>query len=125
MTFYVKYIKIYIDIEIGDEKNLDKKSLEKILKAKIVSEKYNEAIDILCNEIEKIYIKRIKKYNSNFKFITPVELADSVEEYLTDKEVRIFSSYYIAINEDDNKLYKIDLLVHIYNELIKCGGENI
>lgn len=77
----------------------------------------NDAINILKNEIIKIFINRIKEKNKNFKYTDIMQLANNIEEFLTNEEINIFKKYFVIINEQNHELYELDCLVEIYNKL--------
>ena len=55
---------------------------------------YKEYNNVLKKEITIFFVKLIQKKNKNYLYGTFVELAEDVERYLEDKEVRLFNKYY-------------------------------
>ena len=98
---------------------MNKKQLEKILKNKLELGKYIEAIDILCEQIEKIYINKVKEHNGAYNYKSINKIAEEVEKYATVRELNLFKAYYLVINEDEHPLYKLEILTDIYNKLKK------
>ena len=67
---------------------------------------YKEYNNVLKKEITIFFVKLIQKKNKNYLYGTFVELAEDVERYLEDKEVRLFNKYYgtLKLDIDDKEL---------------------
>ena len=61
---------------------------------------YKEYNNVLKKEITIFFVKLIQKKNKNYLYGTFVELAEDVERYLEDKEVRLFNKYYGTLKLD-------------------------
>ncbi len=96
---------------------LDKNQLEGLLKSKVNTGNYGEAIDLLCEQIEDVFTQKIKKRNEKYIFKGLINLADNVDKYLTGEDLKLFKVYYITVNEEEYPLYKIDVLTGIFNQL--------
>lgn len=79
---------------------------------------YKEYNNVLKKEITIFFVKLIQKKNKNYLYGTFVELAEDVERYLEDKEVRLFNKYYgtLKLDIDDKELS--ERLLEIYDKLV-------
>lgn len=79
---------------------------------------YKEYNNVLKKEITIFFVKLIQKKNKNYLYGTFVELAEDVERYLEDKEVRLFNKYSgtLKLDIDDKELS--ERLLEIYDKLV-------
>lgn len=95
------------------------------LNKKITEKDYFSSIQMLKKEIIKIYIEKIKQINPSYNYTSLLGLLDNVEKHLNEEEFFLFKKYYILTNEENNKLYELDSLLTIYNNLKKGGIFNL
>ena len=105
--------------------NKDNIALERTIKSKLKNNKLDEVIDLLEEEIIKIFESKIKHYELKFKYTSMLSLIEKAEKYFIKNDFIILKKFYILINEDANKLYKIDCLVTIYNKLKRGEHKNV
>jgi len=117
--------KIDIQNNKTEISNKDNIALERILKFKLKNNKLDEAIDLLEEEIIKIFESKVKQYELEFEYTSMLSLIEKAEKYFIKKDFIIFKKFYILSNEDANKLYKIDCLVTIYNKLKRGEYKNV
>ena len=78
---------------------------------------YKEYNNVLKKEITIFFVKLIQKKNKNYLYGTFVELAEDVERYLEDKEVRLFNKYYGTLKLDIEEKELSERLLEIYKQL--------
>lgn len=79
---------------------------------------YKEYNNVLKKEITIFFVKLIQKKNKNYLYGTFVELAEDVERYLEDKEVRLFNKYYETLKLDIEDKELSERLLEIYDKLV-------
>ncbi len=79
---------------------------------------YKEYNNVLKKEITIFFVKLIQKKNKNYLYGTFVELAEDVERYLEDKEVRLFNKYYGTLKLDIEDKELSERLLEIYDKLV-------
>ena len=79
---------------------------------------YKEYNNVLKKEITIFFVKLIQKKNKNYLYGTFVELAEDVEKYLEDKEVRLFNKYYGTLKLDIEDKELSERLLEIYDKLV-------
>lgn len=123
----MKFENYKIDIQNNktDIVNKDNIALERTIKSKLKNNKLDEVIDLLEEEIIKIFESKIKHYELKFKYTSMLNLIEKAEKYFIKNDFIILKKFYILINEDANKLYKIDCLVTIYNRLKRGEHKNV
>lgn len=123
----MKFENYKIDIQNNktDIVNKDNIALERTIKSKLKNNKLDEVIDLLEEEIIKIFESKIKHYELKFKYTSMLNLIGKAEKYFIKNDFIILKKFYILINEDANKLYKIDCLVTIYNRLKRGEHKNV
>ena len=94
--------------------------LTDILKKQIKNEEWENAINVLKNEIIKIYEIKIKENINDFKYTNVYTLKKYAEKYLNQKLINELNMFNIIYCEDMNELYKIQCLTDIYNTIRGC-----
>ena len=79
---------------------------------------YKEYNNVLKKEITIFFVKLIQKKNKNYLYGTFAELAEDVERYLEDKEVRLFNKYYGTLKLDIEDKELSERLLEIYDKLV-------
>lgn len=79
---------------------------------------YKEYNNVLKKEITIFFVKLIQKKNKNYLYGTFIELAEDVERYLEDKEVRLFNKYYGTLKLDIEDKELSERLLEIYDKLV-------
>lgn len=79
---------------------------------------YKEYNNVLKKEVTIFFVKLIQKKNKNYLYGTFVELAEDVERYLEDKEVRLFNKYYGTLKLDIEDKELSERLLEIYDKLV-------
>ena len=79
---------------------------------------YKEYNNVLKKEIIIFFVKLIQKKNKNYLYGTFVELAEDVERYLEDKDVRLFNKYYGTLKLDIEDKELSERLLEIYDKLV-------
>ena len=84
----------------------------------VYTDQYKEYNNVLKKEITIFFVKLIQKKNTNYLYGTFAELAEDVERYLEDKEVRLFNKYYGTLKLDIEDKELSERLLEIYDKLV-------
>lgn len=95
-----------------------KERINLLLNEYLKENQYKEYNNVLKKEITIFFVKLIQKKNKNYLYGTFVELAEDVERYLEDKEVRLFNKYYGTLKLDIEDKELSERLLEIYDKLV-------
>ena len=84
---------------------------------------------IKCNSLLKkvivyIYTNKVRKFNNDYYYSTPVELLEQVEKYLSYDECIVYNRFYYTLNEDLMDHERANKLIELYKKIINLDTNN-
>lgn len=94
-------------------------SLILILKNYIENKEYSKYNELLRQEIISIFVNKIKKYDSTYMYSSMVELLETAEEYLEEKDILNIKHVYNLLKKDYRQEVLSGYLTETYKVIVE------